>query len=121
MSGQMANERGEIVLSTRRRWSEEEKTAILAEAADGRMSVSEVARRHGLARDLLFRWRRELRAKAQAAESPAGFVAVSLPAPAFAVRNGSIEIVLKGDCRVIVSRDADLALLKHVIAILDSR
>jgi transposase len=119
MSGQMANENAAIVLSTRRRWSDEEKQAILAETANGAMSVSEVARRRGLSRDLLFRWRREQRKKVAKVPGPA-FIAVSLPEPA-STRNGSLEIVLQEGRRVIVSKNADLALLKHVIAILESR
>jgi len=118
----MANDGGGIVLSTRRRWSEEEKQAILSETADGKLTVSEVARRHGLSRDLLFRWRRELRKAGNVAnDSGRSFVPLSLPAPATAVRDGSLEIVLREGCRVIVSRDADLVLLKHVIAILEPR
>jgi transposase len=122
MSGQVANGNTAVVLSTRRRWSEEEKQAILAEAAGGTRTVSEVARRHGLSRDLLFRWRRELRKNTAGVAKGSGstFIAVSLPERARPC-NGSLEIVLQGDRRVIVSKDADLVLLKQVIGILESR
>ena len=45
-------------MDTRRRWSAEEKTAIVQETYAPGMSVSVVARRHGIAPNQLFRWRR---------------------------------------------------------------
>ena len=43
----------------RRDWSDEEKDQILAESYSGEMSVSAVARRHGLSPGQLFTWRRQ--------------------------------------------------------------
>jgi transposase len=48
---------------TRRRWSEETKTAIVAESFAEGAVVAQVARRHGLRPQQLFDWRRELRAQ----------------------------------------------------------
>lgn len=45
----------------RRDWSDEEKDQILAESYSGEMSVSAVARRHGLSPGQLFTWRRQVR------------------------------------------------------------
>ena len=63
----------------RRRFSEDDRRHILIEAAAPGASVSEVARRHGIARRVLCRWRQEL-----AAASPT-FVSVEIvdasPAP----------------------------------------
>lgn len=42
----------------RRRWSSAEKLRIVEETLDGRDSVSVVARRNGVAPNLLYRWRR---------------------------------------------------------------
>lgn len=42
----------------RRRWSAAEKLRIVEETLDERVSVSEVARRNGVAPNLLYRWRR---------------------------------------------------------------
>jgi len=42
----------------RRRWSVEEKLRIVEETLSGQVSVSVVARRHGVAPNLLYRWRR---------------------------------------------------------------
>lgn len=55
----------------RRRFSEADRHHILAEAAKPGASVSEVARRYGIARRVLFRWRQE--------DAPApGFVDVEI-------------------------------------------
>ena len=53
-------ERVEVITSVRRRrrWSAEEKAAIVQETYAPGMSVSLVARRHGVAPNQLFRWRR---------------------------------------------------------------
>jgi transposase len=45
----------------RRRWSSEDKTRIVVESLTDGVSVSEVARRHGLIPQQLFAWRREAR------------------------------------------------------------
>lgn len=42
----------------RRRWRAAEKLRIVEETLDERVSVSEVARRNGVAPNLLYRWRR---------------------------------------------------------------
>jgi transposase len=42
----------------RRRWSSAEKLRIVEETLDGRDSISVVARRNGVAPNLLYRWRR---------------------------------------------------------------
>ena len=53
-------ERVEVITSVqrRRRWSAEEKAAIVQETWAPGMSVSLVARRHGIAPNQLFTWRR---------------------------------------------------------------
>jgi transposase len=51
-------------------WSDEEKDQILAESYSGEMSVSAVARRHGLSPGQLFTWRRQVREQREAAVPP---------------------------------------------------
>jgi transposase len=51
----------------RRRWTLQEKTAIIAESYAGVESVCAVANRHGLRHTQLFTWRREMRLAAEAA------------------------------------------------------
>ena len=43
----------------RRRWTAEEKARIIAESFETDANISEVARRHGVARGLLTAWRRQ--------------------------------------------------------------
>jgi transposase len=47
-------------IQRRRRWSVDQKLAILAEAGQPGMSISYVARRHGISPSLLFGWRRRM-------------------------------------------------------------
>jgi transposase len=60
----MANgaERGEVLgpIQRRRRYSVEQKLRVLEEAAEPGMTISFVARRHGIAPSLLFHWRRRM-------------------------------------------------------------
>ena len=47
-------------IQRRRRWSVDQKLAILAEASQPGMSISYVARRHGISPSLVFGWRRRM-------------------------------------------------------------
>ena len=54
----------------RRRWSEEQKRAILAESFAPGAVVSDVARRVDISAGQIYRWRQELRATAAAGFTP---------------------------------------------------
>jgi transposase len=60
----MANgaERGEVLgpIQRRRRYSVDQKLRVLEEAAEPGMTISFVARRHGISPSLLFHWRRRM-------------------------------------------------------------
>ena len=58
----------------RRRYSEAEKAALLAEVDRGGSTVAEVARRHGMAESLLYNWRSHRRAQASVASEPLQFI-----------------------------------------------
>ena len=62
----------------RRRWTGEEKARIVAETFEEGANISEVARRHGVARGLLTVWRRQV-AAAIAAKGPS-FVPIQIGA-----------------------------------------
>jgi len=62
----------------RRRWSSEERLAILSEAFSPGACVSRIADRHGVSTGLLYTWRRRCREEHQQSEPSA------LPEPAFA-------------------------------------
>jgi transposase len=60
----------------RRRWTAEEKARIVAESFEEGANISEVARRHGVARGLLTVWRRQA-SRRVGVEAP-GFVPVRI-------------------------------------------
>jgi len=130
----------------RRRFSVEQKLAILTEATARGANLSEVARRHGLVPAQVYKWRRlaELGVIGVpgASELPS-FVAVeiaedvaSLPAPVSQIKSaaandaprrrrrkkaGLIEIELESGRRVRVDRDVDAAALRRVLDVLTKR
>ena len=57
--------RHEVIIGVerRRRWSEDQKLAIVMEVGVDGATVAEVARRHDLTRQHIYQWRRELRRK----------------------------------------------------------
>ena len=131
MSGHMS-EGKIVVIETRRRWSDEErKQAVEATLTS---SVSAVARKFGMAKSLLFRWRKE--AGLSAKRKPiAAFVPVRIAAAPASVMNmpasaapeasdsatpdvGTIEIELVGGTKLRVSGTVKPESLRHVIAAL---
>jgi transposase len=140
MSGDSFSRQYTIVAETRRRWSDAEKQAIIAEAARPDANISAVARRHGLKPSLLFRWRRMAR-EAQACASGAAFVPVTLAlppasaedsapaaAPASPCRSADtartddhIEIELGNGRLVRIGAGVDMDALKRILTVLDDR
>jgi transposase len=127
MSGYVPEKSFAIVAETRRKWTLAEKTAVVSEIAGS--SVSAVARKHGIASSLLFRWRRELGLGSETAKRKSGttFVALALPAAAVSTVStgvaggGVIEIELAHGRLVRVDASVDVNALKRVIAVLDGR
>mgnify|MGYP000852441794 CR=1 FL=1 len=124
----------DVVAETRRRWSAEERQQIVAESESAPVSV--VARRHGIATSLVFRWRRQAGLsgkRSDAKKKPsAPFVPVALPAPSAAMAmlassppraqdHGLIEIELAGGRRLRVTGPVEASTLKQVIAVLEGR
>ena len=130
MSGDRTTPRFDVVASTRRSWSREQKAAIVAEVDVSGASVSQVARRHGMNAGLLFRWRREFHSKPGMPESKAdngtpaaqAFVPIMLPAPGAPApdKPGTVEIMIAGGRMVRVSTDVDTAALVRIIAALET-
>lgn len=122
-----------VVVETRRRWSDEERREAVEETRTA--PVSSVARKRGIAKSLLFRWRKEagLSGKhSDAKKSSASFVAVALPAPLSAAEvvagspprapdHGLIEIELAGGRKLRVKGPVEVNTLKQVIAVLEGR
>jgi transposase len=143
MSGDRTSRRFEVVASTRRSWSREQKLAIVAEVDVAGASVSQVARRHGVHASLLFRWRRDLKAKpgALASETDNGGpvpappeisgaalppaqrfmpVLIQPPEPPAPAKPSPIEIVIAGGRTVRVGADVDTAALVRIVAALEA-
>lgn len=132
MSGHISGDKI-VVVETRRRWTDEERRLALKDTLTA--SVSAVARQHGVAKSLLFRWRKDagLSGKRGGVKKPcASFVPVALPAPLAVAETpgvssphmpdrGLIEIELAGGRMVRVSGVVETEALKRVIAVLEGR
>ena len=102
----------------RRRWSAAEKAAIVAESLAPGAVASTVALRHGLHRNQLYMWRREVRSGALANRGIAmpDFVPI-VPENRAASRSGVIEIEIGG---AVLRADAgvELAFLGKIVRLL---
>jgi transposase len=102
----------------RRRWSAAEKAAIVAESLAPGAVASTVALRHGLHRNQLYMWRRELRSGALANRGIAmpDFVPL-VPENRAASRTAAIEIEIGG---AVLRADTgiDLAFLGKIVRLL---
>jgi len=120
-------ERLEVVdTGRRRRWSEDEKLKIVLESLQTPRQISATARRYGISRSLLIRWRRAFRAERHdAAEQQIGFVpAMVAPGlgaaavPAGSVSGGAIEIEFPAGARMRITGAVDAAALTAAVAAL---
>jgi transposase len=114
------SDRGEVAaivrVERRRRWSDEQKLAVLRETTEPGAIVSMVARRHGINTGQLYTWRKQL---LQGAMS--GFIPVDLtPAPtAPGPSHGAIRITGRTGLTVVVERVVDRAALKLVLGVIE--
>ena len=123
----------------RRRWSEDEKARIIEESFTPGAKVSDVARKHGVSRGLVFAWRKEARVDGPAIPAGPRLIPVQLAAspplpssilpapltqtPPPPVRStgrkaGMIEIDLGGGRRVRVDANVDADALDRVLDVL---
>lgn len=122
-----------VVVETRRRWSTEERREAVNETLT--LPVSSVARKRGIAKSLLFRWRKEAGYSGKrggARKAASQFVPVALPAPPSLAAtseppslqtqdHGVIEIELSCGHKLRVSGRVEAETLKRVIAVLNGR
>jgi len=120
-------ERLEVVdTGRRRRWSEDEKLKIVLESLEAPRQVAATARRYGVSRSLLLRWRRSFRPEPKDAAHQPGFVPAmvvaesgSTPCPvAPAGGGGAIEIEFATGARMRITGTVDAATLKAAVAAL---
>ncbi len=116
----------------RRTWTDEEKIRIVEESLRGHRQGSATARRLGISRSLLTRWRAEYRAGRLGSGVPM-FTAVTLasgaaspviseappPVGAAPAREATIEIVLRNGRRMIVPASIAPAVLARLLPILE--
>jgi transposase len=101
----------------RRRWSREQKQAIVDESLSPRATPAAIARKHGIGTGQLYTWRRQLLRKPPA--GTADFAQVALTAGP-AVPPGLIEIVLPDRTTVRISAAVDERTLRRVLTVLRS-
>lgn len=103
--------RTERVIQRRRRFSLEEKQAILRAAAEPGATVSEVSRQYGVGRSVIHNWRRQEAVAVLGATVRFTPVAVSAQRPG----GGTIEIELADGVRLRVDPMVDEEALKRVL------
>jgi transposase len=114
----------------RRDWTDEDKVRIVEESLRGHRQGSATARRHGLSRSLLTRWRSEYRASVLGPVGSAVFAPVAVTPEVLPVsqqvigllRAGpelTIEIALANGRRVTVPARIDPAVLARLLSVLD--
>ena len=111
-----------------RHWSGEEKRSICRETRAPGVSVAQVARRHALNANLIFKWLKDRRfAPADAVEAAPVFLPVEIhgadvPAARMASpghgAHGRIEIVLATEHRLIVEGPFDANALARLLSVL---
>jgi transposase len=120
-------ERLEVVeTGRRRRWSEDEKLRIVLESLQAPRQVAATARRYGISRSLLLRWRQLFRPEPKAATGQQiGFVAARVvsdsgvtPGPVGPAGSGAIEIEFAAGARMRITGTVDAATLKATVAAL---
>lgn len=114
----------EVILGKeRRRWSEGQKQAIVAETLGEGVTVTSVALRHGVSRSMLFSWRRRLLGEAGGPAATPRFMPVALTAPpASETPDGAaIEVAFACGARLRVAGAADPALVAGIVKALHRR
>ena len=133
---------GEVVVERRRRWTPEQKAALVAEVEAEGGQVTAVARRHGISASLLYNWRSAWKAAAltvrgtavrraefvqlgvvadASGDSPTAPLATGVVCPrgaglTLAERVGVIEIDLPDGVRVRVDSGVNEKTLRRVLA-----
>lgn len=122
--------RGEVLgLERRRRWSDDQKLALILEVGVRGATVTQVAQRHEITRQQIYAWRHELKRKGlwPVEEGPV-FLPVELPSagepervvPVEEPTTGSVEIVLRNGRQLRVMGALADAALSRLIRLVES-
>ena len=101
----------------RRRFSDEDKRRIVDEASQPGCSVSQTARRYGIAVRVLFRWKEAL--KPEPVFAPVQVTDAATVADAPTAPSPGIEVELVGGRRVRFERDADPETIRRTVSLLE--
>jgi transposase len=110
----------------RRRWSEDEKLRIVLESLQAPRQVTATARRYGISRSLLLRWRQLFRPEPKdTTGQQIGFVPARVvpdsevaPSPVGPADGGTIEIEFAAGARMRITGAVDAATLTAAVAAL---
>ena len=110
----------------RRRWSEDEKLKIVLESLQASRQVAATARRYGISRSLLLRWRRSFGPEPKdTAVQQIGFIPAMMvseaktpPGAVGLAGGGAIEIEFATGARMRITGAVDAATLKAAVAAL---
>lgn len=114
----------------RRRWSGDEKLKIVIESFAAPRQVAATARRHGISREQLYKWRRLFRAeRTEAAAQEAGFAPALVTAEPNAAASelvgstgsGAIEIDFRSGTRMRITGAVDAATLAAALRALSDK
>ena len=116
-------------MGRRRGWTDEDKIRIVEESLRGARQGAPTARRHGISRSLLTRWRREFREGLLRAEGPVGFtplqIAPDVPRPAREepcrgqAAQDRVEVVLTNGRRLVIGAAVDLSMVARLVQVLE--
>jgi transposase len=106
----------------RRRWSPEQKQAIVLESLSSNIPLTAVARKHGIGTGLLYSWRHQLLTRRPGGAACFARVEMTGEQPrltgSVVAPSGLIEIVLQGGTSVRVDASVDEPALRRVLAAL---
>ncbi len=111
----------------RRRWTDEDKLAILAEVGVNGWTVADVARRHDLTRQHIYQWRAEMRRKGLWPETDApSFLPVEIAAHSTAAETdpggaaAEITVVLRNGRQLRCPVRIEDAVLTRLVRLLET-
>jgi transposase len=111
------------VVAGRRRWTVEQKLAILRDAFGPEGSVGDACKRHAIGSGSIYTWRRQAMSGELGGARPAALpsfaeVELSVPVPALPAPSGHIGIELPSGVKLTVDAGVDAEALARVVAVL---
>lgn len=101
----------------RRSYSQAYKQQMVEETLTGEHSVSQVARRHDVNANQLFKWRKQYQ-DGKLGNEDAALLPIEVSQPAAATRTGQIDIAFASGARLSASGDVSPATLRLVLEVL---